>query len=193
MSEPHIAFSIASYHGMEADTAVCLAAMARLTPCAISINVRQQRPYTHWNREDLVADARDDGATHMLFIDTDLIFPADAAVRLLAHGVDVIGANYHMKIEAPVPISTIKLNDNEGGGVALIGKPPETPSFKCAAIPTGLMLIDMTVFDRLDQPYFPCEMPVGEDIAFCRKVRDAGMDVWCDQTIAVGHIGRKVY
>ena len=29
----------------------------------------------------------------------------------------------------------------------------------------------------------------GEDGTFCDKVRKAGMDVWCDGNITVGHLG----
>jgi len=52
---------------------------------------------------------------------------------------------------------------------------------------------------KLSEPWFDLEyfedgsLKTGEDIFFCYKLRDAGVEVWCDPTIQIGHIGTHVY
>jgi hypothetical protein len=73
--------------------------------------------------------------------------------------------------------------------------------FKCSAIATACMLIDMRVFDMIDKPYFWFEnlsRPglddfMGEDVWFCRQAERKGIGIWCDPTIKTGHIGDYIY
>jgi hypothetical protein len=58
----------------------------------------------------------------------------------------------------------------------------------------------MSVFDKIDQPYFFYKEPkskeddgMGEDVWFCEKVNEAGMEVWCDPTVEVSHVGEYIY
>ena len=44
-------------------------------------------------RELLVKTSKDAGATHILFIDSDMRFPAYTLQLLLAHDLDIVGAN----------------------------------------------------------------------------------------------------
>lgn len=159
----------------------------------------QTGPYTHWNREHLVEDAQAADASHLMFIDTDIVFETDAITRLLERDLDVVGGAYNMKQDRPV--STIKMWNADRSG--FVDQPeremPEAP-FQVAAMGTGFMLINMRVFDRLPRPWFPCEYgdgngtaPMGEDIRFCLNAQDAGFRVWCDPTVALQHIGDKRY
>jgi SAM-dependent methyltransferase len=54
----------------------------------------------------------------------------------------------------------------------------------------GCMMIRMSVFDKIESPWFMDEMSVsqGTDIQICEKVSAAGWEVWCDTSIEVGHI-----
>ncbi|NCC53832.1 MAG: hypothetical protein EOM20_21870 [Spartobacteria bacterium] len=57
---------------------------------------------------------------------------------------------------------------------------------------TGCILINMDVCDVLDPPWFKFttvrDRPVGEDIYFCSKVREAGLKIAVDTSIEVGHL-----
>jgi len=35
--------------------------------------------------------------------------------------------------------------------------------------------------------------PVGEDVAFCQQAAEAGLEIWCDPTITLSHIGDYHY
>ena len=53
-----------------------------------------QNTYIQKARENLVETALDQGTHYVLFVDSDMRFPKEALVTLLAHDVDVVGVNY---------------------------------------------------------------------------------------------------
>ena len=143
------------------------------------------------NRTWLVNYALKTEATHILFVDADMVFPADTIPRLLAHGKDIVGVEYK-KREFPVSW-TYKLLD----GV----ERSETEIYKASHTGTGLMLINLEVFRnwKTTDPYFNFgrdsqgALALGEDAWFCNAARDNGFDTWIDPTLAIGHIGEYCY
>ena len=66
----------------------------------------------------------------------------------------------------------------------------------------GCLLFNMEVFDKVKWPWFKQDVrdgkPVGEDIYFCSRARAAGIRIWVDTSIEVGHltsmqIGKEFY
>ena len=148
--------------------------------------VGHRGPYTHWNREKLMEQAYDMDATHLLFVDTDVTFPPDAINRLISHGKDIVGGQYPARGSGH---STVKFTDDDGN---LVSREIPDRLFQCHAIPTGLMLIDLEKAKRLERPWFwftekDGELE-GEDVYFCRKANEAGLGVWCDPQIPMGHM-----
>lgn len=151
-------------------------------------------PYLDLARESCLVMALAAKSDYLVFIDTDIQFPADALTKLLAHGKDIIGGTYHEK-RLPL-VSTVKLNDlNDGATVA--HTLPDAP-FQCASVATGFMAINLKRLTACMAP--PCfayssqgGQFMGEDVAFCRRARAAGLEVWCDPTIPLLHIGDFAY
>lgn len=183
---------IAYYDSMKMPTVISLLGTVQALECPYTVSV-QRGPYTHWNRERLMQRAYDEDATHLLFLDADMAFPSDGVNRLIAHGVDIVGGNYPMKTTPPR--STVKIMGDDGK--LFEGQMPSDP-FKCHAVPTGFMLIDLEAARRISQPWFffthlengDIE---GEDVWFCRKANEAGLEVWCDPTIPLEHVGDYHY
>lgn len=156
--------------------------------------VTKEGAILHWNREHIALKSIELGSTHLLFIDSDMSFPADAAERLLARDKDIIGVQYNLR-KFP-KTSTVKIWDEnrkelmEDQGNGLI---------KVAAVGTGFLLIKTSVFEKLDHPWFFWEsnadgtVKTGEDSWFCQKARKAGYDIWCDTTVAIKHIGDYLF
>lgn len=154
------------------------------------------------NRNYCVVQAQKNASDYLLFIDDDMTFPADTLNRLLAHGKDVVGVNSYSRC---LPLSsTVGLMDAKGEYMhpdKHTAWEMQIPSelFKCYFVGAGVLLIDMKVFDRISKPYFTFttdkngQIIHGEDGYFCKQVQKAGMDVWCDGTIDVGHIGEYSY
>lgn len=127
------------------------------------------------------------GATHLLFIDSDMLFPSDVLDQLLAREKDIIGVEYN-KRKFPLETVTAYFPDTENS---------ETEPFKVGVAGTGVMLINTQVFlnPQVDPNWFSFgrnkegKNVIGEDGWFCNTVREAGYDVWVDPVIKIAHLG----
>lgn len=141
------------------------------------------------NRTWLVNEAIKNGGTHLLFVDSDMIFPDDTIPRLLAHKKKIVGVKYQ-KREFPVKWLYEPIADES-----------ETEIFTVKYVGTGLLLIDLSIFTdgKLGSPWFNFgrdsqgALSMGEDVWFCNTVREAGYDVWVDPALRVGHIGEYIW
>lgn len=164
---------------------------------ALSVQIGGYKPH---GMNQLVKDAQQLNATHLLNIDSDMIFPPDALERLLRANKDIVGANYrqrgnHLDQEHPVSVTKF-IGDGPNGYRAVLENEFPKELFECAAVGLGLTLINMRVFDKLPFPWFrttEIEEHSTEDIVFCRDARDLGFEVWCDPTIPMKHIGTYLY
>lgn len=162
----------------------------------------QRQTYIHMARNRAVWEAVDLGATHLLFIDSDINFPADGIEKLFAANKEIIGGVYYGRM-TPFPVAKIKhpTLPNELTNPSAI--PADVEMFQVEGIGTGFMLIDMNVFKKLKPPFFFHARPkdfgltekpfpydeVGEDIAFCLSARKKGIEVWAHNGIELGHVG----
>lgn len=156
--------------------------------------------FVHRNRELIMADAIAANSTHLMFIDSDVVFPAEAVNRLVMRNLPIIGASYNKRDTDP-PESTAKMFD--GGDKLRLVRPHELlkgEPFQVAAVPGGFMCINLQALlaSNMRPPYFRISQDsqgeiVGEDVDFCLQAREFGLDVWCDPTIQVLHMGEKAY
>lgn len=153
--------------------------------------------YVDVNRNKIVESAVAQGTTHLMFIDGDMVFPDDAILTLLGHNKDIVGGNYNVRLDPTskeLSGSTVKMKVDSK--VVSLTELPEK-LFKCFSVATGFMMINTRVFEKLKYPYFEAYEKDGlhhtEDVDFCRKVNEAGLEVWCDPSFKVGHIGNYVY
>jgi hypothetical protein len=128
------------------------------------------------------------GATHLSFIDSDMMFPKDSIERLRSRDKDIIGANYIQRVEQEK--WTAMINHQ---GVSSVGK---TGIQEVDSIGMGLVLIKTDVLKKLPLPRF--NMPwmgtyyLGEDIYFCELARKYGYKIWIDHDLSqnVHHVGK---
>jgi hypothetical protein len=149
-------------------------------------------------RTRVVKAAQEFEATHLLFIDSDMVFPSTLIDDLLAHDVDVVAANCPVK---SVPShSTARVWRNDRWELVLSEK--ETHGLeRVDRVGTGVMLLKMSVFERAKQPWFaflwegPEGEYTGEDWCLCEKLEEAGIDIYVDHDVSkkIGHIGNLTY
>lgn len=139
------------------------------------------------NRTWLVNYALENKATHLLFVDADMLFPADVIPRMLAHKKEIVGVEYK-KREFPIKWTYKELDARKQDEI-----------YRAQYTGTGLMLIDLSIFAKMKGAWFNFgrdsqgALVLGEDAWFCNTARDAGFDTWIDPTINTGHIGEYVY
>lgn len=189
-------FAIPSMDEWKADTAVCFANMCLYTQKAgidfRFLNVRTSILADARNK--LVQAASEVACTHVLFLDSDMTFPPDTALRLLRHKVDIVAANCVTRSSPANTTARLKWDEayyqttNEGlQEVEFVG--------------TGVMLIRARVFNALSMPFFNTrwveerEHIMGEDWFFLEKARSAGFKVFVDNEISweIKHIGSYAY
>ena len=152
-------------------------------------------------RNKLVKTSLEAKCDYIVFIDADMRFPKDTIMRLLRHQKDIIGVNATTRTEPVIPTAK-NLTINEDGSCTWL--PIYSNSLdgisKADGIGCGVMMIKADVFAKLQEPYFyfeqlPDNKILGEDIYFCIKAKDAGIDTWVDHDLSmdIKHIGQYTY
>lgn len=183
---------------VKAKTSLCLAEMCLKFGHRISEVWTLSNTYLHRSREKLMKGAVDSDASHLLFIDSDVIFPPDGLETLLRQKKGVIGATYHLKWQGKQVAAHKPLGTEYGGSRETRHFPKPNVTHEVRALPTGFMLVDLDVVRAVPQPWFDYganteEEWMGEDIYMCEKLRAHGHKIWLDPTIPVGHIGDWVF
>lgn len=127
--------------------------------------------------------------THLLFLDADMVFPEDTIDRLLSHDVDIVGGLCFKK--GPPFDPTLLVGENFKAQI-LRDYPPEGMIEVCAT-GTACLLLNLDILEKIPYPWFeftrlPDGRPVGEDIGFCYKARDAGFKVYVDCSVKTEHV-----
>ncbi len=154
------------------------------------------------NRNKLVEEARALGVDYILFIDSDIVVHPWTLRRLMDHDKDIVGATYIQREEPHRLLG--KALDGRPLDEAIQGQPIDTTGLmKVSAVPAGCLLVKMSVFDAMLNPYFqtPVQYGVdgtpwieGEDYFFCRMARAQMFDIHLDwaTSFALGHVGQRV-
>ena len=164
-----------------------------------------QSPRVDMLRNHAVTDALRNGQTHLIFLDADMVFPTDVVYRLLQHHEKgIVGGLYVLKGPPYAPVHLVDRHVNEQGvnrfhrakqddfeyGEALI--PVDVVGMGCTIIPveTCRQMGERDWFEyQNDEDGWP---RVSEDVPFCLKAAETGVDIWMDPTIKCGHITTQV-
>lgn len=149
-------------------------------------------------RTTLVKQALEMQASHILFLDSDMVFPVQTLHRLLSWDKAVVGCNCPTKMLPSTPTARV-----EGGpvGTPLYSLPDDIGIKRVWRVGTGVMLIKTSVFLDIPQPWFPIEWVEelgdyrGEDWAFCERLDKAGIPIYVDLGLSrvIGHVGDLRY
>lgn len=199
-----IQISIANTGSVRTSTMLSLIGMIYNTKIPFHI-YQAEGCYVHENRWKAVREAQEsnkilndvDKITHIFFLDSDILCEPDTINKLLELNKDVAGCLYNYRRFPPT--LTAKFMDDNGNLIAKsFDEIPKEP-FKLFGLGTGAMLIKVDVFEKITQPWFHFtynldgSLEYSEDTYFCDKLMRAGIEVWCDPRIKVGHEGTYVY
>lgn len=133
--------------------------------------------------------------SHLLFLDDDMLFPADTLMRMLSHSEPIVGVNYRRRQEEVAPVAVTA--DGQHMGMS----EESTGLVEGMSTGTGIMLIALEVFRALPKPWFETHYDiktgqfVGEDRYFCHKAAEFGYKTMIDLDLSreVVHVGSKHY
>lgn len=146
-------------------------------------------------RMALVNDALASECSHILFVDSDMTFPSDALLRLLAHDKPVVAANCARRRIPTGPTAVKFLAD--GTSQEVHTAPGQEGLEQVNLVGAGFLLIRMDVFAALKEPYFATPWVadrrhhMGEDTFFCLACGNAGIPIFIDHGVSgdIGHLG----
>lgn len=166
--------------------AASLSAMARRCPHPIAFAMSSGSSICQ-NRITCVNIARKNNAEFLLFIDNDMSFPHYTLERMIhvaeEKSLDILGCNYLFKVP-PHHSMAVPLSD---------GPEDLTGIDEVRRLPTGLMLIRMSLFDKLEEPWFVYKPSIykglptiqTEDYVFSDNARAAGFKVHMDSILSL--------
>lgn len=158
----------------------------KLFVCAGTLIVNQ--------RHELVKSAQEWAATHVMFIDSDMEFEPQHVINLISFNEDIVGAAYSKRV-APFVATAWTEIDNWDSHVQ--PRKQTNSHIKVDAMGLGFCLIKISVFDKIELPWFELGYSngqyTGEDIEFFRKC--ISTDIWLDiqTTCELGHLGTESY
>jgi hypothetical protein len=178
--------------------AYCLQAMVQYnTQRGINTEVEFNMGTLIGNQRERIAEkAISIGATHILWLDSDMMFPKSICETLLSHNLDFVACNYSTRV---LPFKAVGYTEiyNWNSGIAA----DAAGLVLVEGIGLGCALTRVEIFDDIDKPWFPITYVeetndyLGEDMNFCLKVRETGryIAVDCDTSKEIYHIGTAAY
>lgn len=201
-----IIVGIPAYDTIKIHTTVSLLSVYKNSRYPVII-VFEPYTYIHVARTNILNTAVKYGATHLMFIDSDMMFSLDDFHKLVEADKNIIAGIYNKRIEPYLPVLYEKKGDE------LIQFPEEYKNlstryknpFSVDVAGTGFMLINMNVFKKMTPPFFYHGKPeefglkksplydLGEDTTFCLKAKKEGFFIHAHPEVKVGHVGVAIY
>lgn len=166
--------------------------------------------YIHSARGQMASLFMQTDATHLIFIDWDMVWNTGSLMRLISHDVDVVGADYPRRKE-PIKYNA-RFLEVDGKSHDRI---EENGLLEVAGIPTGFMVIKRGVLEKMIEAFPDLIFEDGDamikqcllffahlkdnktllsdDYSFCDRWREIGGKVYVDTQIPIGHIGQKMF
>lgn len=123
-------------------------------------------------------------ATHVLFIDDDMIVPPDGLLRLLAHNEPLVGGLYFGRQPPHLPIAYRYVEDGQWIPVTKYGRGLQ----EVDAIGFGFMLVAVEVLRKMERPWFEFSDKMGEDMYFCEQAKKLGYTILLDGDLICRHL-----
>lgn len=142
-------------------------------------------------RDNIASKAVNEGYTHVLWFDSDMVFTDDIFDTLQFCGKDFVCGIFHARRKGyhSCLFKSLKLNDLER-----FEEYPKEP-FEVAGCGFGCVLLSVEVLKAVFQRYKSCFLPLKyyrEDLAFCLRAKEVGYKIYADPTAVVGHVGHII-
>lgn len=189
---------------------LCLAGLRRAEPSWLPI-LLQHASHIELSRAVIAEEARRRAMDVILWLDSDMVFELEAAREVVRQAYQfeaIVGCVYAAKSFGDKPridfLGSEPLQCIKGGGLVEV-----------RALGFGVLAHPVSALDKIAEHYamkplafgragqrvrrwFGSTEPewdelMGEDYAFCRRARAAGLKVFADTRHRVGHVGEHVY
>jgi GT2 family glycosyltransferase len=145
-------------------------------------------------RTDLALMALHEKADYVLWIDSDMVFAPDLMVSLMEDmgSCDMVAGICHMRRPpySPVLYSKLRLGmtPDENEHQKIFDMPEDL--FTVEGCGFGCVMMKTSVIQAVVDKYHDLFSPLpgyGEDLSFCIRARNCGIDIWADPKVQLGH------
>ena len=145
-------------------------------------------------RNRLARRAIDQGYTHVLWLDSDMTFGENIVEDLLFCGKDMVCGAFVSRRPPYGPCVYTDISDPaDMKKVEDFGTAP----FRVDGCGFAAVLTSTEALRKVWEAFGPCFRPTeqyGEDLAFCDRAKQLGIEIWCEPTVRPGHIAHvQVY
>lgn len=166
-------------------------------PHEVYIICNNDQPLDH-NRNRLTMMAIEWGATHLLWLDADIVLPPDGLMKMIKHNMPVVGALCFQKVSPYRPV--IYLKSPKYKNVHVFCEDYPKGLMEVHRTGTGALLVKSEVVKNIEYPWFrfrddelhPGKM-LGEDLYFCERAQEAGYRIYVDTKIIAKHLRTEGY
>jgi glycosyltransferase involved in cell wall biosynthesis len=142
------------------------------------------------------------GFDYMFCVDSDIILPADALVRLLSaqsHSVGITSGVYVQRKDTEKTPEIYVTNPHTGGHDRMsLSDIQADQVLPAAAVGFGCCLVHRRVFESVGNPWFEYksniefDKVISEDVTFCVKATQKGFHILVDTQVKCGHVHKTV-
>jgi len=159
------------------------------------------------SRNLLYLTAKENNMDRILWLDSDMVFEPDI-LRRMHEDMDTLNCEMltGVYIKRAEPYTPVLFDTLEEPGVGPDGNPvqrvtcyvnyPEDQTFPVKGCGFGCVMMTVDLIHRVWQKFGPAFNPypwASEDISFCHRVNQLGVQIWCDSRIQCGHVGQFTY
>jgi hypothetical protein len=201
---PKVFIGLPVYGGYDPHFTGCLINLLMNPPVSVVMKSNVGDSLVSRARNNLVADFLKTDCTHLLFIDTDLIFSAEHVTRLLGHNVPLVAGVYPKKQTELAWVFNPQPGEVED----------ENGLIKVKYAATGFMLIRRDLIQKMISEFPEIEYDddegggvkhdlfsvgvvnrryLSEDWYFCHGASLLGVDVLIDTRVVLKHVGKAIY
>lgn len=144
-------------------------------------------------RDKLAQKAMNEGFSHVLWLDSDMVFNEDLLDDLMFCGKPFVTG---LAVGRRPPHFSCVFREVLPKVDRYTYKDIPKQPFRIGACGFACVLIETRVLEAVWKECGTCFFPtreLGEDVAFCYKATRLGFEIWAEPTVQLGHIGSKVY
>ena len=140
-------------------------------------------------RDRLASRAINHGFTHVLWLDSDMVFHSHIFEDLSFSGKSFVTGIAHSR---RAPFSSCVFKDIELDTLAryTLDEYPTT-TFEIAGCGLACALMETKILEDVMLKWGTCFTPrkqYGEDLIFCLRAKNLGYKIWCEPTVRLGHL-----
>lgn len=151
----------------------------------------QSGTLVHVGRDKLALKAITGGFTHVLWLDSDMVFSEDLFSDLWDARKDFVTGIAHARRE---PFQSCIFTELYPCISRWQGEYPKN-LFKIEGCGMACVLMNVDVvrdvWEHHSTAFFPTR-DLGEDLAFCKRAKDLGHEIWAEPMVKLGHVGHMV-